>query len=277
MKDAGMKRCLGGLRKNEFAEDREKILRGLIFMARRNQCTVCSSAFMTLLQPPFVIATSLALALPWGGPAAAGEATGTITGTLPLPATTASRIAVEKYSGSISGKVGPPQPVVAGVWLERSGLVAPANPPRLSLNQKDYQFRQSLVVIPRGTTVDFPNEDQDYHNVYSLSKGAKFDLGRYKKDAAPPPSVTFESAGLIRLKCEIHEHMRAVILVVDSPYYAATDAAGQFTLKNIPPGQYTLHAQVDEKNRWSTPVSVTAGRPTTATFPTANLASTSAR
>ena len=214
----------------------------------------------------WIIAASL------GGAALAGDPTGTVTGSVPLPGSVGARIAVEKYSGSISGKVGVPQPGVAGVWLEGSGLAAPANPPRSSLTQKDYQFGRSLLVVPRGTTVEFPNEDEDYHNVYSLSKGGKFDLGRYKKGAAPPPCVTFDQAGLIRLRCEIHEHMRGLILVVDSPYYTTTDGSGAFTLAKVPPGQYTLHARVDEKNHWSVPVTITAGRVTTAA-----LAKTSSR
>lgn len=212
-----------------------------------------------------------------GGSALAGESTGTVTGNVPLPAGSGARIAVEKYSGSISGKVGSPPPAVAGVWLERSGLSAPANPPRLSLTQKDYQFGRSLLVVPRGATVEFPNEDDDYHNVYSLSKGSRFDLGRYKKGAAPPPNVTFHQAGLIRLSCEIHEHMRAVILVVASPYYTVTDASGAFVLAKVPPGNYTLHAQSDEKNRWTAPVTISAGRKTTAAIVPAGLAKISAR
>ena len=212
-----------------------------------------------------------------GGAALAGESTGTVTGKVPLPAGSGARIAVEKYSGSISGKVGPPQPAVAGVWLERSGLAAPASPPRLSLTQKDYQFGRSLLVVPCGATVEFPNEDDDYHNVYSLSKGSRFDLGRYKKGAAPPPNVTFNQAGLIRLSCEIHEHMRAVILVVDSPFHTVTDASGAFVLAKIPPGNYTLHAQSDEKNRWTAPVTISAGRATTAALVPARLAKFSAR
>lgn len=211
------------------------------------------------------------------GATLAGESTGTVKGIVPLPAGVGARIAVEKYSGSISGKVGTPQPAVAGVWLERSGLAAPANPPRFSLTQKDYQFGQSLLVVPRGATVEFPNEDEDYHNVYSLSKGGRFDLGRYKKGAVPPPSATFDRAGLIRLRCEIHEHMRAVILVVESPYYTVTDAAGAFVLAKIPPGRYTLHAQADEQNPRTASVTVSPGRSTTIEFSPAGLAKTPAR
>lgn len=202
-----------------------------------------------------------------GGAALAGESTGTVTGSVPLPDRVSTRIAVEKYSGSISGKVGTPLPGVAGVWLERPGLAAPASPLRFSLTQKDYQFGRSLLVVPRGATVAFPNEDDDYHNVYSLSKGGRFDLGRYMKGAAPPPEMLFDRPGLIRLRCEIHEHMRAVILVVESPYYTVTDASGAFRLAKIPPGQYTLHAQPDENNHRIVTVTVSAGRTTTASFP----------
>lgn len=199
------------------------------------------------------------LALPsaavWAGPPA-----GAVTGTVPLPARPAGRIAVEKYTGTISGKVGTPPPPRAGVWIEAAGIAAPASPPRVVLSQKDYQFAQSLLIVPRGTSVEFPNNDNDYHNIMSLSRAKRFDVGRYKKSEAPAPVVTFDTAGFVRLQCEIHDHMKAAVLVVNSPWCTATDAAGKFTLSGLPPGSYTLHAQVDEKTQWSIPVTISSGK-----------------
>lgn len=182
--------------------------------------------------------------------------TGTLTGTVPLPARRTGRIAIEKYTGTISGKVGPAPPVAAAVWLEGPGLTAPANPPRVSFSQKGYQFTRSLLVVPRGTVVEFPNEDPDYHNIFSLSRTLRFDLGRYKKNETPPPSATFDKPGLVRLQCEIHEHMKALVRVVDSPHFTTSDSAGKFTLAGVPAGTYTLHAQVDEKTQWRATVTV---------------------
>jgi plastocyanin len=191
---------------------------------------------------------------------------GTVTGVIPLPPRPPGRIAVEKYTGTISGKVAAPPPPCAGVWLEGPGLTAGAAPARVVLPQQGYQFTRSLLVVPRGTAVEFPNNDNDYHNVFSLSRPKKFDAGRYKKSEAPAPVETFDKAGFVRVQCEIHDHMKAAVLVVDSPWYTVTDAAGKFTLTGVTPGSYTLRAQLDEKTQWSAPVTVTAGAPATVDF-----------
>ncbi len=195
----------------------------------------------------------------------AAPKTGTVAGKVDFPEGSANRrVAVEKYTGKISGKVARPPAKRAGVWLTREGLSAPKKPKQVTLEQKEYQFSESLMVVPRGTQVFFPNEDQDYHNVFSLSKAERFDLGRYKKGEKPVPSILFDKLGLIDVRCEIHEHMRALVLVVESPYVVTTDKNGTFQLKGIPPGTYTLHAQLDKKIRWETKVTVTGGRTTQA-------------
>ena len=190
---------------------------------------------------------------------------GTVTGVIPLPPRPPGRIAVEKYTGTISGKVAAPPLPCAGVWLEAPGLTAPA-PARVVLPQLGYQFTRSLIVVPRGTVIEFSNNDPDYHNVFSLSRTKKFDAGRYKKNEAPAPVVTFDKVGLVRVQCEIHDHMKAVVLVVDSPWSTVTDAAGKFTLTGVSPGSYTLRAQLDEKTQWSAPVTITTGGPTSVDF-----------
>lgn len=191
---------------------------------------------------------------------------GTVTGTIPLPARPVGRIAVEKYSGTISGKVAAPPPPCAGVWIEGTGVKAGAVGSKIVLAQQGYQFANSLLVVTRGTTIEFPNNDNDYHNIYSLSKAKRFDAGRYKKNEAPAPVVTFDKSGFIRVRCEIHDHMNAVVLVVDSPWHTVTDAAGKFTLSGIPAGSFTVRAQLDEKTQWSAPVNITADKPVTVDF-----------
>jgi plastocyanin len=169
-------------------------------------------------------------------------------------------VAVEKYTGTISGKVAKPPVKRAGVWLTREGLSAPKTPKQVILEQKEYQFGESLLVVPRGTEVFFPNEDPDYHNVYSLSRPKRFDLGRYKMGEKPVPSMFFDQLGLIDVRCEIHEHMRALVLVVESPYVGTTDEKGGFELRGVAPGTYVLHVQLDKKTQWERKISVTAGR-----------------
>jgi len=174
---------------------------------------------------------------------------------------------MEKYRGKISGKVAPRPSTIAAVWLTSPTLSAPAKPKPVILAQKNYQFSKSLIVIPKGTTVTFPNNDPDYHNIYSLSKTKRFDLGRYKAMENPAPKVLFDKLGFVALRCEIHDHMNANVIVVDSPYAITTDASGKFILKNVPPGDYTIHAQIDRKTSWKVPVQVRAKKTSKILFP----------
>jgi hypothetical protein len=89
--------------------------------------------------------------------------------------------------------------------------------------------------------------DDTYHNIFSFSPPKRFDLGRYRSDERPVPSQIFDVAGLVTLRCDIHEHMRALILVLDTPHFIITDAEGGFRLSGLPEGRYTLKAWVDSK------------------------------
>jgi plastocyanin len=195
---------------------------------------------------------------------ALGQGTGIVTGVVPITPAPTGRVAVEKYTGSISGKVAKRPPPAAGVWLEGSGTHAEKNPAKLVMEQRGYQFGSSLLVIAPGTTVEFPNQDPDYHNIFSVKGTKRFDIGRYKKDETPVPSVTFDKPGFVVLECEIHDHMNAMVLIVDSRFRTQTDAAGKFTLTGVPPGRYTLNARLDHKRHWTTEVTVVAGKTTAA-------------
>lgn len=152
----------------------------------------------------------------------------------------------------------PPDPTTAVVYLE-GNFPAPAEKEVLRLEQKRFQFKPALLPVRLGTTVEFPNLDDDYHNVFSLSRPKRFDLGKYRKDEKPAVQV-FDKPGAIRLFCEIHEHMRATILVLDTPYFARTDKEGKYRLENLPPGSYKLKAWLDEKMIWEKPVEVEEGK-----------------
>ncbi|MGJ8677937.1 MAG: carboxypeptidase regulatory-like domain-containing protein [Akkermansiaceae bacterium] len=193
---------------------------------------------------------------------------GSIAGVVPLPDSDESSIPIGKYRGKISGKVASAAPITAAVWLESSTLRAPAKPSTVTLEQASYQFKERLIIIAKGTTVIFPNKDSKFHNIYSLSKTKRFDLGRYKQDDFPAPQVTFDQQGLVELRCEIHDHMEANIIVVDSPYYTTTDENGYFKLHNVPAGNYTLHAQIDKKTSWKLSIKVTSEKNTQIQFPT---------
>ncbi|MCC7032038.1 MAG: hypothetical protein IT179_04295 [Acidobacteria bacterium] len=160
---------------------------------------------------------------------------------------------------------GPPEPPKAAVYLEGTFPPGPT-PRRVALGQRDLQFNPGLLIIQRGTPVDFPNQDDLYHNVFSYSKTKRFDLGRYRKDEKPPV-ITFDRVGIVRLACEIHEHMEGVILVVDTPYFQKTDADGAYRLEGLPAGRFVLKAWVSEKLVYERPVVLTPGATLRVDFP----------
>jgi plastocyanin len=127
------------------------------------------------------------------------------------------------------------------VYLEN----VPGPPPELakyrkSIRQQDQAFWPELTVIVKGASIDFPNEDRVFHNVFSLSEAAKFDLGLYKQGDSK--SITFRRPGVVDLYCNIHPEMVAKIKVVDSVFYAVTGADGAFRLDGVPAGTYPLVA-----------------------------------
>jgi hypothetical protein len=97
-----------------------------------------------------------------------------------------------------------------------------------------------LVVVPAGSTVSFPNMDPIFHNIYSLSKAKSFDLGSYDKGESR--NVTFPKAGIVDVYCHLHPNMAATIVVTPNRWYARPDAAGRYSIPDVPPGQYTLVA-----------------------------------
>lgn len=144
------------------------------------------------------------------------------------------------YKPQTQKPVEKPEAAPAVVYLETAatpGAAASANP--LRILQRGYQFRPSVAVVRTGTTVEFPNEDDEFHNVFSYSKPKRFDLGRFRRDELSP-AVVFDKPGLVRIFCEIHQHMRCMILVVDTPHFTLTDTSGKFRLANVPAGEHTL-------------------------------------
>ena len=109
--------------------------------------------------------------------------------------------------------------------------------------------------------------DDTYHNIFSFSPPKRFDLGRYRSDERPIPSETFDAPGLVTLRCEIHEHMRGLILVLPTPYFTKTDPDGHFRLGGLPPGHYTLKAWLDNKTTLERLVALKSGSTLRVDFP----------
>ena len=111
-----------------------------------------------------------------------------------------------------------------------------------AMAQRDKSFAPAVVAITKGSTVDFPNEDKFFHNVFSLSEGNTFDLGLYR--AGESKSVTFEKTGVVDVYCNIHPNMWAQILVLDNPFFTTAAKDGSFEIAKLPPGTYSVAAWV---------------------------------
>jgi len=110
----------------------------------------------------------------------------------------------------------------------------------LRLTQKNKTFEPHLLVVPVGATVEFPNHDPFFHNVFSLFEGKRFDLGLY--EAGTSRNVHFDKPGISYIFCNIHSQMSAVVVALPTPYYAISDKSGNFSIAQVHPGRYTMKA-----------------------------------
>lgn len=107
--------------------------------------------------------------------------------------------------------------------------------------QQGAMFSPHILPVLRGTTVQWPNRDDIFHNVFSMSEPKQFDLGLYKGDP-PEKRITFDKPGRVDVFCSIHERMHCIVLVLDNPLFAVTDAKGNYRIAAVPPGTYKLRA-----------------------------------
>jgi plastocyanin len=126
------------------------------------------------------------------------------------------------------------------VYLEQAPRAAfdEREPTRAVMDQRNETFVPHVLAVMVGTVVDFPNSDRTYHNVFSLSRVKRFDLGRYA--AGRSKSVRMDRPGIVRVFCDIHSHMNAFVLVFAHPFFDVTDADGRFELADVPTGTYTV-------------------------------------
>ena len=167
--------------------------------------------------------------------------------------------------GSVSGQValvagGAPRADASNavVWIEgahRPPGAPPAAMPQMRSDQK--RFLPRVVVVPKNASVDFPNVDPIYHNVFSVSGANRFDLGLYRSGASKKKE--FDEPGLVRVFCNIHPQMVGFVVVVDSDFAAVTGPDGKFRFDGVPPGEWTVKAWHEESSaQASVPVAVGA-------------------
>ncbi len=248
---------------------------------------------MTLLQRACLAAIAVGFALPVaaigpalppdGAPACASsgncasvgsqDVTGTILikKKLTKPSVTASVSIYQRGTAVELGKDAAGDPLAyersrVVVYLEGPNLpqVAPAHPVSVPMQQLDRRFMPDLLVIPVGSAVSFPNMDPIFHNIFSLSKAKEFDLGSYNKGESR--SVTFSKPGVVYVYCHLHPNMAATIVVTPSRWFARVDAAGQYRIPNVPPGQYTVVAWHKAAGFFRKQVVIEAGHNSAADF-----------
>jgi plastocyanin len=188
------------------------------------------------MAPRMIVVLVVALAAP--GVAAAQKPTGTVEGRAVVTGRKAagdhSKVVVEIHAGARS------------------------TPGRATIHQKNQTFRPDLVVVAKNSTVEFPNDDKIFHNVFSLSRAARFDLGLYKSGSTR--SVEVRRAGVVDVYCNIHPNMVSQIKVVDTPFHAVTGADGRFRITGIPPGSYPVTAWVPYGEEYKGQVVVEPGK-----------------
>jgi plastocyanin len=144
-----------------------------------------------------------------------------------------------ELSGTTQASGKPVQNAV--IWLDAQGAPPLVQSASIAIDQRNLAFSPHVLAVRVGTSVNFPNNDRVFHNVFSFKDGKKFDLGMYPSGVKAKP-VVFDRPGLSRIFCNIHPNMAAYVMAVDTPYYAMSDEHGAFIISGVPPGTYTYHA-----------------------------------
>ena len=214
-----------------------------------------------------LVATMLAAAVMVWSPRAdlSGQATGRVTGSIKLTIAASAPSSATAYERRSVGPRPKPQPELRNVVIFFTDLPASRpSPKNASIAQRDEQFVPHMVAVTAGSSVAFPNEDPFFHNVFSLSRGAAFNLGRYPSGSSR--AKTFNRPGIVKVFCEIHSHMSAVVRVFDHGWFTVPADDGTYAMDDIPPGEHTLvawHERIGERRE---KVTIRAGGATPVNF-----------
>jgi plastocyanin len=187
-------------------------------------------------------------------------------GRVELPKAHFAPVVNKRYEIVTTGGVVATNPPLAVVYLEESSAAGKSSATK-QVAQKNLAFLPALLPVQVGTKVEFPNLDDTYHNIFSYSPAKRFDLGRYRRDEQTVPSQVFDVAGLVTLRCDIHEHMRGLILVLNTSHFVVTEPDGRYRLTDLPAGHHTLKAWVDSRTTRERPVDLKSGGTAHIDFP----------
>jgi len=180
----------------------------------------------------------LAALVVFASDAGSKPSTGSVSGTITLKGTKGTQKGVVVYLEDVPGTPSVPKN-------------------HAIIRQREKQFEPPLTVVVRGTTIDFPNEDKIFHNVFSVSRPARFDLGLYKSGTAK--SVEFKRAGVVDVYCNIHPDMIAKVKILDNGFYTISDGKGAFHIDSVPEGTYPVVAWLPTGDEAKGSVTVKAG------------------
>jgi plastocyanin len=193
------------------------------------------------------------------------QASGRVTGNVRLTVASSAPSSATAYDRRAVGPRPTPQPELRNVVIFFSDLPASKGAPmQAAIAQKDEQFVPHVVAVTAGSTVAFPNQDAFFHNVFSLSRGASFNLGRYPSGSSRSRVLT--RPGIVKVFCDIHSQMSAVIRVFDHRWFAIPQDDGTFAIDGVPPGDHTLVAWHERIGERRDRVTIRPGAATQITF-----------
>lgn len=193
------------------------------------------------------------------------QAPGSVRGRISIGVPVTAKRATSTYSRSVpTVALAPESEIEHVVVYVKDAPKTTVTPMRAEIRQRNENFVPRVVAVPVGSTVDFPNDDPIYHNVFSLSRTKTFDLGRFPRGKSR--GERFDRPGVVKVFCQIHSHMSATVMVFDHPWFTIPDDQGAFDLPGVPPGMHSITAWHERLGDTTFQVRVEPGRPATVDF-----------
>jgi plastocyanin len=196
----------------------------------------------------------------------AAQQSATVRGRVVIDIPASSRRASSAYPSRTvaQAQLAPPTEVENVVVYLKDAPASTVSPRRTAIRQRGETFLPRVVAVPLGSTVDFPNDDPIFHNVFSLSRARTFNLGRYPRGESR--AVRFDKTGIVKVFCDIHSHMAATVIVFNHPWFTVPDADGGFELDNLPAGSQQVVAWHERLGETTLRIRTEAGRTASVEF-----------